>query len=80
MQISGSSALVHSLFRQSLLHLYLLHVLYGHLLFTTDKNKEEIMEESGLYVLMKSLSDIESGDDELFKAVKYLLQLCTSKL
>jgi len=28
---------------------------------------------------MKSLNDIESGDDELFKAIKYLIQLCTSE-
>jgi len=47
--------------------------------YFSDKNKEHILEESGLYALMKSLNDIESGDDELFKAIKYLIQLCTSE-
>ncbi|XP_063411356.1 putative leucine-rich repeat-containing protein DDB_G0290503 [Mytilus trossulus] len=50
-----------------------------HAVEMSDQNKIHILEESGLFALMKSLNDIESGDEELFKAIKYLLQLCTKK-
>ncbi|XP_052080059.1 uncharacterized protein LOC127718146 [Mytilus californianus] len=50
-----------------------------HAVEMSDENKIHILEDSGLFALMKSLNDIESGDEELFKAIKYLLQLCTKK-